>query len=269
MYTSFYGMSTNPFMKEESSKNPYISNDYKETTSRLNYLKEVKGIGVFCGTSGLGKTYTIRSFINSLNKDLYKVIYINTTSRMSTFDFYKIVIDALGLDVGACYRADIYHNIQKEIMRIVNQDKMGVIVIIDEAHFLSKDIIQELKVFYDFEIDSKDYVSLVLVGYSELKNELLKTNHKTFRERIIVNYEFQGLSREEVKEYVRTRLEIANSNKDIFSIEALNALYSCSKSSPRRLNTLVLNSLMLGAEDNKVIIEEETIMLAKGEMDLM
>lgn len=268
MYTSFYGMNSNPFLKTESSKYPFESNDYIETLNRFNYLKEVKGIGVFYGDSGLGKTYTTRCFVKSLNKDLYRVIYINATNDMSSFDFLKILTDELYLDIGACYRSNIHQNIQKEIMRIVNKEKMKVIIIIDEAHLLSREILFCLKTLYDFEMDSKDYVSLILVGYPELKYELNKVIHETLKQRIIVNYEFKGLSREEVKEYVKSRLEVVNANKEIFDLDALNALYSCCKSSPRRLNTLVLNSLMLGAQDNKSVIDSEIVMKAKGEMDL-
>ena len=146
--------------------------------------------------------------------------------------------------------------------------KIQPIIILDDAHLLSREILFNLKLLYDFEMDSKDYVTLILIGYPSLKNELSKNIHETLNQRIIVNYEFKGLTRKEVKEYVRTRLEIANTNKEIFSEDALNALYSCCKSSPRRLNTLVLNSLMLGTQNKKVIIESETVMNAKGEMDL-
>lgn len=268
MYTSFYGMNTNPFLKNQSSTNAFESNDYKQTLSRLNYLKEVKGIGIFCGTSGLGKTYTMRNFIEGLNKDLYKVFYITATPYMTVFDFLKLLCDQLGLDVGACYRIDIFNNIQKELIKMTNQYRIQPIIIIDDAHLLSRDILFNFKVFYDFEMDSKDYVSLILVGYPELKDELSKVVHETLRQRIIVNYTFEGLSREEVKEYVASRLELANTSKEIFEIDALNALYSCCKSSPRILNVLVSNSLMLGAQNKKSKIDSEIIMLAKGEMDL-
>ena len=77
-----------------------------------------------------------------------------------------------------------------------------------------------------------------------------------------------GLSRDEVKNYIKTRLEIANVNISIFKEDALNALYSCSKSSPRRLNMLVLNSLMLGYQNRHTVIDSEIVMNAKGEMDL-
>lgn len=268
MYTSFYGMAYNPFLKSESNIYNFESNDFKETINRLTFLKEVKGIGLFYGTSGLGKTFCARYFINNLNKDLYKTIYITVTNNMTVFEFFKIIANELNLDTGACYKSDLYKNIQAEIIRLVNKDRMELIIIIDDAHLLSKEILFNFKLLYDFEMDSKDYVTLILIGYPSLKNELRKNIHESLNQRIIVNYEFCGLSRQEVKDYVETRLEIANTNKDIFSQDALNALYSCCKSSPRRLNTLVLNSLMLGAQNKKAIIESDVVMNAKGEMDL-
>ena len=77
-----------------------------------------------------------------------------------------------------------------------------------------------------------------------------------------------GLSREETKEYLTTRLALAGVNNEIFTEDALNSLYSCSKSSPRRLNTLVLNSLLLGCQHKCLKIDSSIVMLGKEEMDL-
>lgn len=268
MYTSYYGMSCNPFLKDESIKYNFESNDFNETLSRFNFIKEVKGIGLFIGEAGLGKTYVTRYFINNLNPDLYKVIYISASNNMTVFDFFKVISDELNLDTGACYRIDLYKNIQNEIIRLVNKDKVNPIIIIDDAHLLSRDILFNFKVLYDFEMDSKDYVSLILIGYPNLKFELSKNIYETLSQRIIVNYKFNGLSREEVKAYVKSRLDIANANREIFSKEALNCLYSCCKSSIRRLNTLVINCLMLGMQNKEITIDEETVISAKKEMDL-
>ena len=55
MYTSFYAMSFNPFIKEETYKYPFKSNDYNEVLNRLNYIKEIKGIGLFYGKNVYNK----------------------------------------------------------------------------------------------------------------------------------------------------------------------------------------------------------------------
>lgn len=268
MYTSYYGMSCNPFLKEVKEEKEYKSNDYNELITRFNYLKEIKGLGVFTGPPGYGKTFTVRSFRKSLNKDLYKVIYISASDTLTVFDFFKEIGSSLRLDVGACYRTDMYNNIQKEIKNLVEVDKVQPIIIVDDAHNLSREILKNLKVLFDFEMDSKDYTMVILIGHQELKSELSKKIYETIHQRIIVNYKMRGLSREEVKEYIKTRFELANVNVEIFTVDALNALYSCSKSSPRRLNTLILNSLMLGFQNKIKKISSEIIMKAKCEMDL-
>ena len=201
MYTSYYAMSCNPFLKEVNTENRFESTDYVELISRFNYLKEIKGIGVFTGQPGYGKTFAIRSFINSLNKDLYKVIYISVTSGLTVFDFFKEISKALNLEVGNYFKLDMYNNIQKEIKTLQQVYKITPIIIIDDAHNLSRSIIKSLKVLFDFEMDSKDYTILMLVGHPELKTELSKKIYESLQQRIIVNYKMSGLSREEVKKY--------------------------------------------------------------------
>ena len=48
MYSSFYGLTFNPFDKQQlKEKDHFIFRDFTEMTNRLNYLKDIRGIGVF------------------------------------------------------------------------------------------------------------------------------------------------------------------------------------------------------------------------------
>lgn len=267
MYKTYYGLDRNIFGKEVKTSDFFPCLDYTNMINRFNYLKEIKGIGLFVGSPGFGKTFAIRCFIDSLNKDLYKVIYISPTS-LSLFDFYKTIGRELQIDIGACYKTDLYNKIQEAIIRIVDEYKQQLIIIIDDAQNLNREILCEFKVLFDFKMDSKDYTTIMLIGHPNLKDELSKNVYESIKQRVIVNYRLNGLSRLEVKEYIQTRLNLANTNINIFSEDALNALYSCSKSSPRRLNTLITNSLILGYQNKKSIIDSEIVMNAKSEMDL-
>lgn len=269
MYKTFYGLEINPFVKELKTEYCYESKDFNEVKGRLKYLKEIKGIGLFIGSSGLGKTYSIRCFTDSLNKDLYKIIYISPTKKMRVFEFFAQVAGALNIDTGACYKNELYERIQTEIKRLVNEKRVQPVFIIDDADNLSEQILMELKLLFDFQMDSKDYTTIILVGHEELRKELSKVKYETLQQRIVVNYRFNGLSREEVKEYVISRLELANQKNKIFQEAALTALYSASKGSPRRLNNLIINCLMIGYQNGKSEIDEEIVMLAKNEIDFM
>lgn len=80
----FYGLKSMPFMKESKYSKPYLSEDVKNMTDRLNYLKKVKGIGVFTGPPGSGKTSIVEGFAKKLNTSLYTVVYITMTTITST-----------------------------------------------------------------------------------------------------------------------------------------------------------------------------------------
>lgn len=173
------------------------------------------------------------------------------------------------MDIGACYKDELYENIQKEIKRLVNEQRVNVIVIVDDAQYLNSKIMKDLKILFDFYMDSKDYTTIILCGHEELRRELSKVAYETLQQRVVVNYKFAGLTREEVKEYIKTRLVLSKQKNEIFSNDALNALYNASKGNPRRLNSLIVNCLIIGSQERKEIIDDEIVMMAKSEIDFM
>ncbi|MFW6280567.1 MAG: hypothetical protein ACOC2I_01815 [Halanaerobium sp.] len=75
MDKSFYSLSHNPFRKEIETKNLYQSQNLKELTARLNYLKKTRGIAAIVGEQGSGKTSALRAMADDFNPSLFKVIY--------------------------------------------------------------------------------------------------------------------------------------------------------------------------------------------------
>ena len=97
MYSSFYGLTFNPFDKQQlKEKDHFISRDFTEMTNRLNYLKDIRGIGVFTALPGMGKSYALRCFAASLNPSLFHMEYL-CLSTISVADFYKQLCFILGV----------------------------------------------------------------------------------------------------------------------------------------------------------------------------
>ena len=71
----YYGLEFNPFEKGQPDI-PVDTSDYQEAMGRLDYLKGVRGIGLFTGRSGTGKSFIMKKFSETLNPGLYKVIYM-------------------------------------------------------------------------------------------------------------------------------------------------------------------------------------------------
>ena len=89
MFKSYYSLSFNPFDKQQlSEKDHFESRDFTEMSARLNYLKDTRGIGLFTAAPGMGKTYALRCFSDSLNPNRYQMAYI-CLSTISVAEFYK------------------------------------------------------------------------------------------------------------------------------------------------------------------------------------
>jgi len=222
MFKAFYGMQFNPFSKELSSKDAFHSFDYSEAMGRLNYLKENKGFGLFTGLPGTGKSFTLRSFANSLNPNLYKVIYIPLTT-ITVMDFYRALCLELGIEPRV-KKILMFQDIQQRIRSLCQNKKITPIIIIDESQYLSNAILNDLKILFNFDIDSIDYVALILAGQPTLNTMLQRQNHEALKQRIIINYTFTGLNTEEVSNYITSRLKLCGVNTPIFTEDAISLI---------------------------------------------
>lgn len=268
MFLSYYQMECNPFDKKTSTSNAFISSDFNQAYSRMRYLVDIKGIGVFTGTPGIGKTFVARYLKENLNKDLYKFIYLSITDNLTLFEFYNVLGRAINIDIGNCFKSNIYANIQNRFIDMVKVEKIQPVIVVDEAHKLSNEIFKNFKIFYDFEMDSEYYTTLILIGNEDLKSNMNRGNLESLRQRIVNNYQFKGLSNQEISEYIKSQLEIAKTKDKLFSEDALVALHSNFRSSLRKLNALIINSLMLGFNQKADVIDSEIVYSAKKEMEL-
>lgn len=266
MYLSYYGLEFNPFDKNLDSKYAYESNDLKILDNRLNYLKENPGIALFTGAPGLGKTFSIRKFISSLNPNLYKCIYISMSS-ITVLEFYKQIAYSLGLEP-SFKKIDLFKQIQEAIINYVKNKNMKVIICIDEAQYLKNGILNDLKILTNFEIDSRNYLTIILIGQPSLNSILNRNVHEALRQRITVSYNLSGVTKDEFKEYLDNRITIAHGNKGIFDDNAIEAIYNSSNGSIRVINNIITKALIIASNQNKNIIDSDIILAAYDDLAL-
>lgn len=267
MYEAYFGMKLNPFRKDIDIKNTYEFKDFKEVQNRLKYLLNIKGIGLFTGTSGKGKTYSIKYFVKNLHPNLYKVVYLSL-STVTVLEFYRNFCIGLGIEP-ASKKVDMYHQIQERLKLLVKDRRITPIIIVDEAQYLKTDVLNDLKMLLNFEMDSKDYAVLILVGQPVLNDILSRTVHEALNQRIIVNYMFIGIDYDEVKQYILDRCNLAEISNEIFDESSIKALASNCNGSTRYLNNLIDKSLMICCNQKEQTITTDTIMLATNDLSLV
>lgn len=266
MFLSYFGMEFNPFDKAIDTKFAFETNDLKVMNNRLNYLKENPGIALFTGNPGMGKTFAIRNFIKSLNPNLFKCVYISMSS-LTVHEFYKQLAFSLGI-IPEHKKIDIYKQIQETIVDLVNNRKIKVIICIDEAQYLKTDIINDLKILSNFEMDSRNYFTLILTGQPVLNNILNRNIHEALKQRITISYNFSGISKDELTNYINTRLSIAHGNSNIFTPQAIESIYNSCNGAIRIANNIITKSLIIASANEKNIIDNNIVMEAYNDLAL-
>lgn len=261
MYKAFYSLSASPFSKENGAT--FTSKSFSEASARLNYLCKTRGIGLLVGEPGAGKTYALKTFSEQLNPSLYRTIYY-PLSTGTVMDFYRGLV--LGLNEEPAFRKiDLFEQLQKRVLSLYRDKKITPVFILDEMHLAPAKVLTDLGLMFNFMMDSLNPFVLILCGLPSLMQRLTITQAQPLNQRIITRYHMEPLEKEEVKNYIWHHLEAAGARHQIFSDDAIEALSALSHGWPRILNSLCINSLLMGAQAKLEQIEAETIRLAAQE----
>jgi len=260
-----YGLEFNPFIK--NSKEILVNTtEYKETLFRLDYLAKTKGFGLLTGSPGRGKTTTIRFWAKSLNPSLYKVVY-SSLSTLTANDFYRNLVKELGA-VPAFKKPDNFRIIQEEISRLALEKRKTPVIIIDEANYINNAILNDLKILFNFEMDSRDRAAILLAGLPQLNSTLSLGIHEPLRQRIVMNYNIDGITKDEGREYIAEKLKGAGCNQTIFEEAAIEAILNAADGTPRMINKYCNSSMLIGHSNKADLITTDIAMQAINDCEL-
>lgn len=264
-YFSRYGLEFNPFIKNSSSI-LIETKEYNETIFRLNYLAKTKGFGLLTASPGRGKTTAIRAWANSLNPSLYKVVY-SSLSTLTVNDFYRNLAHELGAQP-AFRKPDNFRIIQEEISRLSIEKRKTPVIIIDEANYINNAVLNDLKILFNFEMDSRDRAVILLAGLPKLNSTLRLGIHEPLYQRLVMNYNLEGLSKEEGRSYIHEKLKGAGCHQTVFEDAAIEAILNAADGTPRIINKLCNASLLISDSNKLDIVTAEMAMQAINDCEL-
>ena len=267
MFKSYYGFSKNPFDKQQIlEKEAFISTDHKNMTARLTYLAGLGGIGVFTAKPGQGKTFALRCFAKAVDPNHFDMRYISL-STTSTIEFYRQLCFILNID-SKFRKVDMFKDVQERLFHMYKESRRPLILAIDEAHELNFSTLKDLKMLLNHNYDSLNCFSLILLGEPHLNHTLEKPIHEALRQRITIHYDFEGLSSEEVSDYISYKFSLAGASISILGEGTLPTIISYCHGTPRLIDNLMNEALTLGAQLNKTVIDTDIIMAAINSLTL-
>ena len=257
MYESFYGLARTPFSRAIPTEKLYRGNDSDELIERLKWAAERQLFAVMVGDSGTGKTTALRRFRNELHNSRYRVLYVSD-SKMTPRTFYKSVLEQLGFEA-KFIRSEAKRQLHREIEIMKGVHGLLPLAIVDEAHLLDREMLEEIRFLLNFKMDSQSPMSLILSGEPKLGENLKLQSYAAIRQRVDIQVGIGHMDRQQTGGYIKSHLNYAGCDKDIFSDAAVDDIFRYSSGIPRLINKACTSSLIYGAQNRKNIIDDRMV----------
>ncbi len=250
MYEEFYGFKELPFTVTPDPHFLYKSSSHRDALAYVTYgVFQRKGFFALTGAVGVGKTTVINAFIDLFQPSL-EVAFVFTTKFPFDQLLYLICKD-FGIDVEGMNKAQMILALNDFLISQYEKDN-NTVLIIDEAHNLMPDVLEELRMLSNLETRNRKLIQIGLVGQPELEDILNMNEMRQLRQRISGICRISRLNRDDISNYIRFRLGIAGATNGLcrFTEDSFTEIYHYSRGTPRLINILCDRALLVGYVSN-------------------
>lgn len=259
------GLKALPFPKAPSQAELFRWQPMEELLARLGFALELRGIALLTGDAGGGKSTAIRCFCHGLDESHHPTIYL-ADKQLSPKEFYNRILEHFGVLPGRGY-SSARRQCQTLLADMTATRNMTPLVIIDEAHELSPDMVQELRYVQNIYCDSDSPFTLILSGQSELRATLRLRAFEAVAQRITVRYHLPGLTLAQTSSFITYSLARAGVDRPLFTEAAVTLLHTHSRGILRRIGLLATHALLDAAVNKTPLVEETSVRRAITELD--
>ncbi|MNC48784.1 hypothetical protein D3C75_979220 [compost metagenome] len=137
--------------------------------------------------------------------------------------------------------------------------RLQPVVVVDEAHLLDREMLEELRFLLNLKMDSQSPMALILVGQSELWDRLGLQAYAAIRQRIDMQCYLPHMDRAEVGAYMKRHLSAAGAEHELFTEAAMDEIYRFSSGAARLVNKLCTHVLIYGAQNKHRIVDDHMV----------
>ena len=211
---------------------------------RFAWLLQSPGLGLITGEPGVGKTAALRHLTRALNPHRYQVLYQADTD-FGRVDIYRGLARALGVEP-SYRRAHLWRDIKLRIHELVDNKQVLPIWIIDEAQNLPPEFFRDFPAFLNFAFDSRDLITVWLVGHPALAHILERAPYAALHSRVQVRAHLQPIvERERFFLLIGHALKSAGCQHTLLADSGMELLRQASKGLPRQAGRILRTAMRL------------------------
>jgi general secretion pathway protein A len=253
MYLLYYNLTEKPFQINTDPKFLWQGEKHKEALAMLKYgILDNRGFLFLAGDVGTGKTTLINTLTNQLGDQI--IVAIVPDPGLEKIDFFNFVAAAFNFNRQFNSKGEFLVYFSRFLHKAYLNNKR-VLLIIDESQRLTNELLEEIRLLSNIEKHDAKLINIFFVGQNEFIDILLRAENRALRQRITINYRIDPLTENETEQYIRHRLKVAGSQKNIFTSKAVHEIFAFSGGYPRLINIVCDHSLLTGYVKGKKAID--------------
>jgi general secretion pathway protein A len=267
VYNQSFGLRKNPFNMTPDPECLFLTAQHREALVGLNYaILERKGFVVLTGDAGTGKTTLLARVLQFLpTRGVRSSVILNPTLTPS--EFLELTLLDFGLGEVPSSKAQRLRKLQNLLLDNRSLGRVSVLII-DEAHKLSQEVLEEVRLLGNFEEPAGKLLQIIMVGQNELDELLNREDLRQLKQRIAVRLSIAPLTPFDVAPYIRHRWLCAGGDKLPFSPESIRYIADASNGIPRVINSLCDNALALALSEGLTTIDARHVRGAAADLQL-
>lgn len=247
MYKAYFQLTRNPFDLTPDPTCFVPTERHNETLAALYYgVRRHKGIIAVTGEVGTGKTLLLRCLLRLLeeSRDISYAYLFN--NRLTATEFLQYMLMDFGLPAAGKNKCEMLFDLSQFLVSRSSR-QMTTVLIVDEAHLLSDELLEEVRLLSNLETYDDKLLQIVLVGQPELDHKLDSVSLRQLKQRIALRTQLLPMTHDEVGRYVEQRLQIASADAkapSLFPPEVIAKVHRYSRGYPRLINSICENALI-------------------------
>jgi len=259
-----YGFTLMPFGRSLAPQMLHRHASHAEAAARIGWCISEHALGVVTGEVGAGKTVAVRAALAGLDPSRTTSIYLGNPA-VGARGLYAGIVTALGA-IPRFHKAALIPQTTELLAAESAERGRAVVLVLDEAHLLSVDVLEELRLLTNADMDSRSPFACLLVGQPTLRRRIKLGTFAALDQRIALRYAMSGMTAAETKTYLSHHLQLAGRSDTLFSDDAIALVHQVSRGLPRAVNNLAVQALIAAFAGNKSIVDESSARAAVTEV---
>jgi type II secretory pathway predicted ATPase ExeA len=252
-----FGLHVMPFTREIPVEKHFAHPSFDQALAILAGALQKRMSAALIGPAGTGKSALLRALVDDLPAARYRTHYVKVTD-LSKRDLCREIAAAAGATPAGSYPR-LVRNLQDRFDSSLATDGLRTVLILDDAHDIRPDVLAVLRILTNFDMDSRLVLSVVLSGQTPLRTLLRREAFEDVARRLAGIATLSTLSREETKDYVVHRMNVAGADRIPFTPHAFDALYEIGRGNLRATDVLALAALETAGEKDEETVDQNHV----------